>query len=166
MNIIDKLFTIPEYPYYIIYPNGDIYSVKSKKFLKARYDKYGYKRVSIKNVFTKKLDTIKIHQLIGMCYLGYKKNSDYVMDHIDNDKNNNYIHNLQVITQKQNMRKEHLKKIKIDGLPYYIHNTKNGYCIKFNIDKKKFYFGIFNCLEDAVTKRNEYFKELLFNVKM
>lgn len=163
---ITKLFIIPQYPNYMIYPNGDVFSIRNKKILKTRYDKCGYKRVSLKNVFTNKLDTLKIHQLVGMCYLGYKKNSDYVVDHIDNDKENNYLHNLQVITHKQNMRKEHMKKMQQNGLPYYIRYCKNGYVVKLQEDKIKKKLGTFETLEEAINKRDEYFKELLLNVKM
>ena len=56
--------------------------------LKPRYDKDGYKRISLKNVFTKKLETVKIHYLVSKCYLGYTKDCGLVVDHIDNDKTN------------------------------------------------------------------------------
>ena len=164
--IIHKLFIIPAYPTYMIYPNGDVFSIRNKKFLKPRYDKNGYKRLSIKNVFTNKLDTLKIHQLVGMCYLGYKKNSEFVVDHIDNDKQNNYLHNLQVITQSQNMRKEHMKKIQQNGLPYYIRLCKNGFSVRLIENKIKKNLGTFKTLEEAVNKRDDYFKELFANVKM
>ena len=164
--IIHKLFIIPAYPTYMIYPNGDVFSIRNKKFLKPRYDKNGYKRLSIKNVFTNKLDTLKIHQLVGMCYLGYKKNSEFVVDHIDNDKQNNYLHNLQVITQSQNMRKEHMKKIQQNGLPYYIRLCKNGFSVRLIENKIKKNLGTFKTLEEAINKRDDYFKELFANVKM
>ena len=45
---IQKLFIIPQYSDYMIYPNGDIFSIRFNKFLKPRYDKNGYKRVTIK----------------------------------------------------------------------------------------------------------------------
>jgi len=164
--MIEKLFIIPAYPTYIIYPNGDVFSIRNKKILKPRYDKNGYKRLSIKNVFTNKLDTLKIHQLVGMCYLGYKKNGKFVVDHIDNDKQNNYLHNLQVITQSQNMRKEHMKKIQQNGLPYYIRLCKNGFSVRLAENKIKKNLGTFKTLEEAIEKRNDYFKELLKDVKM
>ena len=50
MNILEKLFTLPEYPDYMIYPSGDIYSIRRKIFLKPRFDKDGYKRISLKNI--------------------------------------------------------------------------------------------------------------------
>ena len=164
--MIQKLFIIPEYPDYMIYPNGDVFSIRNNKILKVRYDKNGYKRLSLKNVFTNKLDTLKIHQLVGMCYLGYKKNSKFVVDHIDNNKQNNYLHNLQVITSEQNQRKENMKKKKLNGLPFYIHFTKFGYGIKFKTKGEQINLGECYSLEEAVKKRDEYFKELLKDVKM
>ncbi len=122
MQIIEKILSIPEFPDYLIYPNGEVYSKRRKIMLKPRYDKDGYKRISLKNVFTKKLETVKIHYLVSKCYLGYTKDCGLVVDHIDNDKNNNYLHNLQLITQEQNQRKEHFKKLqkKMDYLFTYI----------------------------------------------
>tara|TARA_R110002096_G_scaffold76770_2_gene181220 strand:- start:29 stop:535 length:507 start_codon:yes stop_codon:yes gene_type:complete len=164
--MIQKLFIIPEYPDYMIYPSGDIFSIRYKKFLIPRYDKNGYKRLTIKNKITNKIDTLKIHQLVAMCFLGYKKNSNFVVDHIDNNKLNNYLHNLQVITSIQNMRKEHMRKVQSNGLPYYIRNCKNGYMVKLQENKIKKNLGIFKTLQEALDTRNKYFKELLLNVKM
>ena len=163
---IQKLFIIPEYPDYMIYPSGDIFSIRYKKFLIPRYDKNGYKRLTMKNKITNKIDTIKIHQLVAICFLGYKKNSNFVVDHIDNDKQNNYVHNLQIITSIQNMRKEHMNKFQLNGLPYYIRYCKNGYLVKLQENKIKKNLGIFKTLEEALDTRNKYFKELLLNVKM
>ena len=42
--------------------------------------------LTIKNKITNKIDTLKIHQLVAMCFLGYEKNSNFVVDHIDNNK--------------------------------------------------------------------------------
>jgi len=166
MNILEKLFTLPEYPDYMIYPSGDIYSIRRKIFLKPRFDKDGYKRISLKNIFTLKLDTITIHNLVARCYLGYKKNSGLVIDHIDNNKLNNYIHNLQLITQSQNCRKEHMKKLQKNGLPFYIHFTPKGYIVKFLENKQKKSLGVYENIELALNARNDYFKDFFKDIKM
>lgn len=163
---IQKLFIIPQYSDYMIYPNGDIFSIRFNKFLKPRYDKNGYKRVTIKNKITNKIETLKIHQLVAMCFLGYEKNSNFVVDHIDNDKINNYVHNLQVITSMQNMKKEHMRKVQLNGLPYNIKYCKDGYSVKLQENKIKKNLGTFKTLQEAVDMRNTYFKELLSEVRM
>ena len=33
--MIQKLFIIPEYPDYMIYPNGDVFSIRNNKILKV-----------------------------------------------------------------------------------------------------------------------------------
>lgn len=167
MQIIEKILSIPEFPDYLIYPNGEVYSKRRKIMLKPRYDKDGYKRISLKNVFTKKLETVKIHYLVCRCYLGFSKESGLVIDHIDNNRTNNYLHNLQIINQEQNQRKEHFKKYCVKtGLPFYIHKSKNGYCVKFRQNYQKKNLGSFDSLEKALHERNEYFKELFIGVKM
>jgi hypothetical protein len=166
MEILDMIFCLPEFPNYRIYPNGDVYSMKRKIFLKTRLDKDGYKRISLKSMFTNKLETVYIHSLVAMCYLGYIKHSGLVVDHIDNNKHNNWIHNLQIITQEQNKRKEHFRKIKGDGLPYYIYFTKCGYNVKCISNKEKIKIGQYETLHQALKARNKFFEELMKDVKM
>ena len=95
-----------------------------------------------------------------------KKNSNFVVDHIDNDKINNYVHNLQVITSMQNMKKEHMRKVQLNGLPYNIKYCKDGYSVKLQENKIKKNLGTFKTLQEAVDIRNTYFKELLSEVRM
>ncbi len=166
IDILDIIFCLPEFPNYRIYPNGDVYSIKRKIFLKTRLDKDGYHRVSLKSMFTNKLETIFLHSLVGRCYLGFIKHSGLVVDHIDNNKNNNWVHNLQIITQEQNKRKEHFRKIKQNGLPYYINFTKCGYNVKCISNKEKIKIGCYETLHEALKGRNDYFKELMKDVKM
>ena len=105
--------SIENFSNYLIYNNGDVYSIKRNIFIKPRFDKDGYKRISIWND-DKKMKTIKIHQLVAMAYLDFKldglSNSKLVIDHIDNNKVNNYLHNLQIITRVQNTRR--IKKVR------------------------------------------------------
>ena len=121
---------------------------------------------AIIELFTLKLDTITIHNLVARCYLGYKKNSCLVIDHIDNNKLNNYIHNLQLITQSQNCRKEHMKKLQKNGLPFYIHFTPKGYIVKFLENKQKKSLGVYENIELALNARNDYFKDFFKDIKM
>jgi hypothetical protein len=86
--------SIQNFSNYLIYNNGDIYSVKRKIFLKPRYDKNGYPRVGIVSDDKKNI-TLRLHQLVCMAYLDFElegtSGSKLVIDHIDNNKNNNYL---------------------------------------------------------------------------
>ena len=75
---------------------GDVYSIYSKKFLKHYIDHDGYHRVDIHSKH------IKVHKLV---YETWKTKVVFgnCIRHLDDDKNNNYIGNLIVGTQKQNI---------------------------------------------------------------
>lgn len=151
---------LPSYPNHLIYPDGKIYSLKRNKFLKARYNKDGYLRISIKNVLTGKLDTAMIHHLVGKKYLNFSSNCGYCIDHIDNNKLNNNIHNLQIITPIQNTLKYFYHKVNKNGLPAFIHYTKkNGYTFKIkNLCDRNF-----ETLEEALEFKKKIFTEIFEN---
>ena len=48
---------------------------------------------------------VRVHQLVAIAFLNHTPGRLIVVDHIDNDKLNNRLDNLQVITQKENMNK-------------------------------------------------------------
>lgn len=154
---------IDNYSNYLIYNNGDVYSKKYKKFLKPRKDKNGYLRVDLwgDNKIRK---TIKIHQLVGMAYLNHNlENTDYVIDHIDSDINNNYLHNLQRITRIQNARKKNITRK--CGLPSGVYFTGKSYSCVIVINGIKFRFNKFKTLKEASDTHNKIYDILMDGVK-
>ena len=157
-----KNMILPEYPDYLIYPNGLLYSLRRNKFLKTRYDKYGYLRHSLKNVISNKINTPLVHHLVSKKYLNYNSSGGLIIDHIDDNKENNDLTNLQIITRKENSLKYYYKKINQNGLPSCIKYTK----------KKKYTFKLknFNCeksfenLDDCLLYREEIFKSILKDI--
>jgi len=155
-------FILPEYPDYYIYPTGHIYSIRNKKYLKPRYDKDGYERFTLRNKLSNKTDTIKTHQLVAMKYLNHTKTNGLVVDHIDNNKLNNSVHNLQLLSPLQNTLKYCYTRIQKNGLPS---------CITYKIKKKIYVFKLktpecvynYECknLLDCIEKKNEIFKNLI-----
>ena len=154
---------INNYSNYLIYNNGDIYSKKYKKFLKPRKDKHGYLRVDLcdDNHVRK---TIKIHQLVGIAYLNHNlENRDYVIDHIDADINNNYLHNLQRITRIQNSRKKNVTRK--NGLPSGVYFTGKHYFCVIVINGVSIRFNKFKTAEEASKKHDELYNALMKGVK-
>jgi len=151
---------LPQYPYHLIYPDGKVYSLKRKKFCKARLDKYGYRRFTIKNVITQKKDTCLIHHLVGKKYLNYNSSTGLIIDHIDNNKENNDITNLQIMSSIQNTLKSLYYKINISGLPSCLKYTKkNGYTFKLkNYETKSF-----TTLDSCLQYREFIFKQIFEN---
>lgn len=93
---------------------GNIRSLKWNKIrtLKAIFDGKGYLQVRLyKNGKPK---TRKIHQLIAEVFLNHKPcGFEFVVNHIDFNGLNNKIDNLEIITQRENANKKHLKSTSI-----------------------------------------------------
>ena len=163
--------SIENYSKYLIYNNGDVYSIKRKKFLKLRLDKNGYKRVDLYND-SKQAKTFKIHQLVAIAYLDFilEPDSNLCIDHIDNNITNNYLHNLQIITKIQNTRKAKFKNK--NGLMRGVHHYKNkkknvnkNFKSMININNIRINLGYF---ESEIEAHNAYiieFNKLMIGVK-
>ena len=157
--------SIQNFSNYLIYNNGDIYSVKRAIFLKPRYDRDGYPRVGLVSDDKKNI-TLKLHQLVCMAYLDFELEGSYksklVIDHIDNNKNNNYLHNLQIITREQNIRKNN-KKNK-SGLLKGVYRSGNKFCSNIRINKQTIYLGTFNTELEAHSAYKTAVEPLMQNV--
>ena len=155
-------FILPQFPDYLIYPTGEIYSLRSKKHLKTRFDKNGYKRVDIKNVITNRVQTMLIHKLVAIKYLNHIPTNGLVVDHIDNNKLNNAVHNLQILSPIQNTLKYFYSKVQKNGLPacIYYKAKKNVYVFKLKTTDCDYNIECTNLL-DCITKKNEIFKNII-----
>ena len=84
--------------------DGKIWSHRSKKFLKPTKNPRGYLHVT----FTKdnKRYDYRVHRLVAMTFIDNPNNKEQV-NHIDGDKLNNYLNNLEWVTAEENI--EHAK---------------------------------------------------------
>ena len=98
---------------YEIYEDGKVYSFKTNKFLKHSIKQY----ISVDLYFNNKPRTYLIHRLIAEYFIPNVENKPFV-NHIDGDKHNYKIENLQWVTAKENIQ----------------HAWKTGLC-------KRYYFG-------------------------
>ena len=93
-----------------MYQVSDLGNVKSLKFgkerlLKQATDSTGYLNVSLYKEGKRK--GFKAHVLVAMAFLNHVPcGHRLVVDHIDNDKMNNSLDNLQVITNRENLSKD------------------------------------------------------------
>ena len=97
-------------------------SVKSKLLLKSR-NQQGYFKVLLSKEGIKK--THLIHHLVAESFLNhYNRNNFICVDHIDENKLNNNVNNLQIITKKENTKKSFDFKLEkfVKG-DYWFHNT-------------------------------------------
>lgn len=86
----------------------------------------------------------KTHQLVAISFLNHKPvGHKIVVDHIDNDKSNNTLSNLQLISNRQNSTKDRLNGTsKHIGVHYC--NKLQRWVSRILINKKSIYLGSFN----------------------
>jgi len=89
---------IINYPNYLIYRDGRVFSKKSNKFLKESTNKDGYKQLSLWK--DRKEKKFKIHRLIGIHYIRNPENKETI-DHINRNRSDNRVENLQWATRKE-----------------------------------------------------------------
>ena len=87
---------------YAITSCGKVWSYKTKKFLKPYGNKNGYLRVDLRK--DKERKHFLIHRLVAEAYIPNPNNYETV-DHIDFDKTNNCVNNLQWMSRGENCRK-------------------------------------------------------------
>lgn len=128
-----------------LYQVSDLGQVKSgwrsKVILKPRLRGNGYPAVLLFNGLSKKGTSIAVHQLVAMAFLDHKRNGHkIVVDHIDLDKLNNRLDNLQLLTNRENVTRN--PKNKYAGVSYC--KRENKYVARTNHNKKRIWLGYFN----------------------
>jgi len=86
------------------HPSGGLRSI-NERILSSSVNRDGYLKITIIKLGS--LKTFIIHQLVAMVFLGHEPcGMRLVVDHIDNNKLNNNVDNLQVITSRENTSKD------------------------------------------------------------
>jgi hypothetical protein len=127
---------IQDYPNYLIYDDGLVFSEKSNRFLKpVKNNRGGYHVVNLcKNGNHK---TFLINRLVGLHYLPKVQGKDYI-DHIDGDKSNNHVNNLRWVTNQENLNNyQKLRTNNTLGLKNIIR-YRNGFRFKKIIYGKRY----------------------------
>lgn len=116
----------------------------NEKELKSVKQKSGYYTVSL--MIDNKAKTFYVHQLVAKAFIGDFSELNLELDHIDRDKSNNHVDNLQWISKKDNLRNRNVQgQIPLKGV-YYNKNSKK-YQTQIIIDGKIIYLGSYSTLE-------------------
>ena len=110
--IIDgvKFYKHPEFSNYAASKDGVVINVKNNKIISMSKNNSGYLFFSIYNKNLKKTKTFYQHRFVYEVIKG-KIPSNFEIDHINGNKTDNRIKNLQLLTHKQNIEKSKNKPI-------------------------------------------------------
>lgn len=125
----EKVSNIPgfeNFTNYFVDENGDVFSEHASgapKKLKGCLDTKGYRYVDLRQNGKRKCP--KIHRLVGLAFLPKKEGKNQI-NHIDGDKENNSISNLEWMTNLENMRHSYetgLRQPRTEKLNYQWHGN-------------------------------------------
>ena len=139
---------------------GKAQKIKGKA-LTPRVEKAGYTLFDLMLDNGKK-KTIRLHQLVYHSFKDTLPMKEMVVDHIDGDKSNNSLDNLQFISHSDNCAKGKMHTERKHKLPLYIKHSdtsvSKGYRIIKNFKCKQNSLGRYPTIEEAVKKRDELIK--------
>ena len=142
---------------YLINLNGEVKNIKTGRILKSG-KLLGYYVYCIKINKNYKPRPYKRANLMAMTFLDYKPEKGLVIDHIDNDRTNDKLENLQIITHRENNTKE--RKPKKSGYNY-VYPYGERWRVRINHKGRNIHYGIFDDINEAhMTAQNEL-KKLL-----
>ena len=142
---------------------GNIKSLKygKEKKLKLSLSKKGYLRFNLCK--DNNIERIMVHQIVAESFLNHKRcGFKLVINHIDFNKTNNNVNNLEIVTSRENTNRKHIKSSsRYTGVYWY--KATNKWRSQIVIDRKVKHLGYF---EDELQASEAYQKELLKITKL
>ena len=149
MEVFKKL---NDFPNYEISNLGRVKNVKSGKVLTNVVSKKGYFVIKLVNGAIKKTKTI--HRLLGIYFLNYGIDGNFIVDHIDNNPLNNDLSNLQITTKRINSTKDRISVTGENCIYFSKSKNKTAFRVRIKINGIRQSFGTFDNIFDAVKKRD------------
>lgn len=163
---LDKFVKLPGYEEeYLINEFGLVYSLKKSRLLVQSTNPGGYYQVSLRKAKHQVLR--RVHRLVALAFLG---ESQLHVNHIDGNKINNHVSNLEYVTIKTNVRHFYLKGTGLDYKNISDEEMKNYQAQRLKAYNRKRY--LLN--KEAYAKRSKeyikshpnYWKELYWRRKL
>lgn len=158
---------------YIVTPDGKVMSKKRELYLKPFYSKdtrgnNKYLRVALSKNGVK--NKFFIHRLVADAYLEKKDGRDYI-NHIDGDKTNNKIDNLEWCTLSENTKHSYdnnlhkgligIKQKRNSSGYVGVTRHKNKWKAQIRFKNELFYLGLFDTAKEASKAYNKKLKDFL-----
>ena len=108
------------------------------KILNQHFTIKGYKRACLNG------SKFLVHQLVAIAFLNHKpEETDLVVNHINFDKSDNRLKNLEIITNRENCNKKHIESVsKYVGVDFM--KGRNKWRSRISINNKQIHLGFFN----------------------
>ena len=140
------------------------YGGKNSRILKSA-DSKGFRQVVL--WLNRKSPSRKVHQLVAVAFLGHQVDGhNRVINHIDGDKANNHVSNLEIVTHRENVS-TCFRKNEGTFSSKYIGVSWNKFAKKWEsyitIKKQRFYLGLFINEKEASNAYQKALKEHLQN---
>lgn len=159
-NFMEIWKDIPNYEgYYQVSNLGRVKSLRYDRLLINTNDLTGYSRVILCIYGVRK--KYRVHQLVAITFLNHKPDgtTKLVVDHINNNKTDNRLENLQLITHRENTSKDKKNKTGNTG----VHKINNKFSSSIYIKGKRVHLGIFKTIDEAAYYRKSAEKSILIN---
>ena len=125
-------------------------TIKNEKYLVPNDNGYGYLKLSLCSTLKK---TKYVHILVAESFLNYKSNKgQIVVDHIDNNKRNNNLNNLRIISHTENLTRGN----RSNSENYNIYKIRN----KYRVIIKSMHIGYYDTLLEAIEIRNNQLNKI------
>ena len=150
---------------YAISNFGNVINIKTGRILKQCLNTNRYKYVSISGDKNSKKFSKQIHRLIAEHFIPNPNNKDNI-DHIDNNKQNNYIKNLRWSSSSENCRNSSLSKRNTSGCKgVSFIKKRNKWQAQIMHNHKTIHLGLFddkiNAIKARINKSKELFGEYM-----
>lgn len=145
---------------YMVSNLGKVKSFRRKKPIILNPSKSsGYYIVNLYK--SKRMSSKNIHCLVWDAFSNSPKTENLIIDHIDGDKLNNNIDNLQLLSNRENIIKYHQKAN--NKYPTGVSKRKDRYHAHIQIDGKNIYLGSYKTPEEAGISYNKKLDEILYD---
>ena len=136
--------------------NGKVFWTSKEIVLKQLIGTTGYYYVNLSK--DNKAKTRKVHQLVAEAFLGHIPDGTHkvVVDHISNNKLDNILSNLQLITQRENASKDTINKTaSFTGVKK--RKNRSRFTSTIIVNRKTIHLGMF----DSEMEASEYYQNAL-----
>jgi hypothetical protein len=148
---VEVFRSVDSYENYAVSSFGRVKNTKTGRILKTGDNGRGYLTVNLCEDGVKK--THRIHRLVANAFINNPNDKEQV-DHIDNNRTNNYISNLRFATIKENSRNSSIRLDNTSGHKGVCFDKKaKKWKAHIMIDGVQIHIGYYDDLEDAKIAR-------------